>query len=108
MLFCCLPIHVFQVQFGIYRFYCKKKLTLRVDQHKGVSYRTARPLVRPLDSSIREHCSNVCENNIRLSDFKIISNARNEQELRIFESLFIKFKKPALNIDGSSAPLHIL
>ena len=85
-----------------------KNLTLRVDQHKGVSSRTARPLVRPLDSSIREHCNNVCENNVRLSDFKVISSASNEQELRILESLYIKFRKPSLNSDGSSIPLHII
>ena len=73
-------------------------MLLRADQHKGV---------RPLDSSIREHCDNVCQNSIRLSDFKIINSASSEQELRILESLCIKFKKPALNIDGSSAPLYI-
>ena len=84
-----------------------KNLCLRVDQHKGVSTRTEQPLVRPPQSSVREHCHNTCHCNFNIKNFKIIAKASFEQELRITESILIKLKRPSLNIDGSAYPLYI-
>ena len=38
----------------------KKMLSLRVDEHRGISSRTGRPLTRPASSSVRDHCLNFC------------------------------------------------
>ena len=84
-----------------------KNLTLRVDEHRGISSRTGLHLVRPLNSSIRNHSVNTCDTNIKLEDFKILTKAINLEELRIYESIIIKMKKPALNIDVSACPLYV-
>ena len=84
-----------------------KNLTLRVDEHRGVSSRTGQHLVRPLNSSIRQHCANICGVNVNFDDFKILTKVVNLEELRINESIIIKMKKQALNSDDSACPLHI-
>ena len=66
------------------------------------------PLVRPLQSTIREHCTNVCNVDVKSRDFEIITTSRNEQELRILESILIRLRRPSLNRDDSSFPLYIL
>ena len=85
-----------------------KNLSLRVDQHRAVSSRTAVPLVRPLNSAIREHCESVCNMAVDKNSFRILTSSRSELELRILESMIIRLKKPSLNIDGSSFPLYIM
>ena len=82
-------------------------LSLRVDQHRGVSSRTKRSLERPTNSSVRNHCENSCNVNFSLNDFTILSRVSSNLELRIQESIFIKIKKPRLNIDSSAHPLYI-
>ena len=83
-----------------------KVLYSRVLDHKGISGRTGRPLQSPLFSSIRDHCHEVCDNNIREDDFGVIYKGISEQEVRLSESLFIKKLKPNLNSDTSSHPLY--
>ena len=85
----------------------RKMLSLRVDEHRGFSSRTGRPLQKPTFSSVREHCMNVCETPFNLADFKILASCQTDTELRITESLLIKMKKPVLNIDNSSFNLKI-
>ena len=85
-----------------------KNLSFRIDQHRAVSSRTAMPLVRPLQSTIREHCTNSCNIIVNSRDFNIMATSRNEQELRILESILIRLRKPSLNRDDSSFPLYIL
>ena len=84
-----------------------KNLTLRVDEHRAVSSRTHLPLVRPLNSSIRLHCHEQCNIQFSIKDFKILTTAGNNEELRIAESIYIKLRKPSLNRDSASFPLHI-
>ena len=102
----------------VYRFTCpkcslgyigstKKSLSLRVNEHQGISARTNRHLVSPLSSSIRDHCQNNCNTNFNLNNFEIISQCSNETELRIRESIFIKTDNPELNVEGSSFNLNI-
>ena len=102
----------------VYKFTCSKcsleyigssirNLTLRVDEHRGYSTRTSSQLVRPLHSTIRDHCHNICDYNFSIENFNILSKASNVKELRIIESIFIRLKKPALNIDSAAYPLYI-
>ena len=85
----------------------KKMLSFRVDEHRGFSSRTGRPLQRPTFSSVREHCMNVCNTLFSITDFEILASCQTETELRITESLYIKMKKPDLNADNSSFNLKI-
>ena len=84
----------------------KKNLCLRVDEHRGHSSRTSRPLVRPLHSSIRAH-SELCNTSVKLENFEILFKSNTEQELRISESIYIKLRKPALNSEGGAHPLYV-
>ena len=83
-----------------------KILYSRILDHKGISGRTGRPLQSPLFMSIRDHCHEVCDNNIREEDFRVICRGNSEQEVRLCESLFIKKLKPSLNSEASSHPLY--
>ena len=102
----------------VYQFICSKcsleyigsstrNLTLRVDEHRGYSTRTASQLVRPLNSSIRDHCQHKCACNFNIDNFKILAKSSNTKELRILESIYIRLRKPALNIDSAAHPLYI-
>ena len=103
----------------VYKFECSKchlayvgstikTMYSRILDHKGISGRTGRPLQSPLFSSIRDHCFEVCDNNFKEEDFKIIYKGNSEKEVRLGESLFIKELKPELNTDTSSHPLYFL
>ena len=85
----------------------RKMLSLRVDEHRGFSSRTGRPLQKPTFSSVREHCLNICKTPFSILDFKILTCCQTETELRIAESLLIKLNKPVLNVDNSSFNLKI-
>ena len=100
-LFTCSKCHLEYVGSSI------KNLTLRVDEHRGVSSRTHQPLVRPLSSSIRQHCHEQCNTSFSIQDFNILTRANSVEELRIAESIFIKLKKPVLNRDSAAFPLNI-
>ena len=85
----------------------KKMLSLRVDEHRGFSSRTGRPLKQPTFSSVRNHCLDSCGINFSISDFKVLAKCQTETELRITESLYIKIKKPLLNIENGSFNLKL-
>ena len=84
-----------------------RNLTVRVDEHRGISTRTSCQLVRPLHSAVRDHCRNICECNFSISDFSVIQKASYSQELRIIESILIRLRKPNLNNDNVAHPLPI-
>ena len=77
-------------------------LYTRFFEHKGISQRTLTPLGKPQQSSIREHCINICKTQFDISDFKVLHKARFEEELRLFETFYIEKLKPSLNIDNSA------
>ena len=83
-----------------------RALKTRIHDHIGSSNRTGRPLTNPQNSAIRDHV-NDCRCSINPLDFKIIDTANNHSDLRILESLYIKYLKPALNRDLSALPLNI-
>ena len=84
----------------------RRLLKVRIDSHKGVSYRTGTKLSNPEFSNIREH-TRKCKTSIEYKDFKVIGRTNNSHELPILESLFIKQIVPQLNAQTSSTPLHL-
>ena len=81
-------------------------LKVRIDSHKGVSYRTGCDLAKKEFSAIRNHALK-CKHTIKYSDFKILSQSPNSYSLPFLESLYIKQLSPNLNNSTSSVPLHI-
>ena len=104
--------------FSVYRFDCsnckfgtyigctKRLLKVRIDSHRGVSYRTGSTLKNKEHSAIRIHTDS-CGHNIQYKNFKILAQASNSYELPFLESLFIKQLSPSLNSQTTSVPLHI-
>ena len=92
--------------FGTYVGCTKRLLKVRVDSHRGVSYRTGCNISNKENSAIRSH-TNRCRHNIQYDDFKILSQAANQHSLPFLESLYIKHLAPNLNSQITSVPLHI-
>jgi hypothetical protein len=84
----------------------ERMLKVRVDCHRGVSYRTQASLATKENSAIRDH-SIKCKSNINYTDFKILNSFQNKHSMLITESLFIKTLCPMLNLDQSATPLYI-
>ena len=82
----------------------KKCLKTRVGEHFGVSPRTASLLVRPPQSTIRDHIE-ICGSSKSVDNFRCLNTFSNSILLRINESLEISTRKPELNLDGSSYSL---
>ena len=82
-----------------------KTMEQRIFEH--LSYRTGRPLLKPLQSSIREHCHSSCRGNFNSSNFSVVYKGNYQDEIRIAESLYIKKLKPNLNAEGSSFHLRL-
>ena len=91
---------------GTYVGCTKRLLKVRIDSHKGVSYRTGYALSNKENSAIRLHTDR-CRHNIEYKDFKILSQAQSQYALPFLESLFIKQLAPKLNNQTTSVPLHI-
>ena len=81
-------------------------LKVRIDSHRGISYRTGSRLSNPEHSNIRNH-SRYCKTTIEYKDFHIIGQTSNLQDLLILESLNIKQLVPKLNCQTSSSPLYL-
>ena len=79
----------------------------RISEHIGVSYRTGIKLTSPPFSSIREHSSK-CSHPVEENSFEIVGRCKKGDDLRLLESVFIKYLKPNLNNSESAAPLHIV
>ena len=91
---------------GTYIGCTERLLKVRIDSHRGTSYRTGCTLNVKENSAIRSHCKK-CKLDISTKDFKILSRANCSSDLLILESLFIKSHIPNLNSDSSSTPLYI-
>ena len=109
------PKYISQV---VYKFVCPscqlvyvgstiKTLEQRIFEHIGSSYRTGQPFLKPLQSSIRDHCHSLCKCRFDSSNFQIVYRGSYQQEIRIAESLYIKRLKPELNADDSSVHLRL-
>ena len=84
----------------------RRLLRVRADSHIGISYRTGAKLSNPEFSNIRNH-SIKCRHKIEYQNFKVIGRAKNEHQLAILESLFIKQMVPDLNSQTTSVPLFL-
>ena len=71
-----------------------RHFSVRISEHRGLSYRTNRPLLSPPFSSIRNH-NQSCE--VKPNNFKIIASGQNNLELLIKESILTKLIKPNIN-----------
>ena len=76
----------------------KLQLFRRVSQHRGVSFRTGRPLAKPDNSAIRDHCNHL-NHVFNAENFTVIDTCRNSHDLRILESLCIFSEHPSLKSD---------
>ena len=87
----------------------KRFLQDRICEHKGVSFRTGSKLSSSSikQSSIREHATK-CSHPIEQESFRIIGRCNQVDDLRLLESVYIKYLKPDLNNTESAAPLHII
>jgi hypothetical protein len=81
-------------------------LYVRIAQHRGVSFRSGRPLMQPSHSSVRLH-SEQCGTPIAENNFEIFRNASSDLDLKFLESLHIAKDKPVLNSMNSSFPLQV-
>ena len=91
---------------GMYVGSTRRLMRVRIDCHRGVSYRTGCKLSKPEFSNIREHTKK-CKHNIDYKDFVVLGRSNNDHMLAIMESLFIKQLVPPLNSQSSSAPLYL-
>ena len=81
-----------------------RNLSLRVPEHLGLSPRSGEPISRPAYSVIRDHATQL-NHPCNKGDFKLLDKSRNNQDLPIIESLYIKHLSPELNRNLSSFPL---
>src|SRR5215469_12718355 len=79
----------------------------RISKHRGLSFRTNRPLSQPEHSQIRQH-SLQHDHIIHIKNFTILRSSPIETHRKILESLYINKLKPDLNIMNSSLPLLII
>ena len=84
----------------------RRLLKVRIDSHRGVSYRTGVRLSSPEFSNIREHAKK-CKINIEYKQFKILTRASSPQQLAVFESLFIRTIVPKLNNQTTATSLYL-
>ena len=84
----------------------KRHLISRICEHKGISFRTNRPLSNPSHSNIRQHAFN-CDHPISTSNFSLLSKCA-PNDLKLLESIYIQKIVPSLNNQNSSCPLNIL
>ena len=79
---------------------------VRIEEHRGLSFRTGLPLSSPLHSSIRNHTFNNNNCSISHDDFNVIATGNTEMELYTKESILIKQQRPTLN-DMNSILLRV-
>ena len=104
---CCVYLYTCpSCKFGTYVGCSKRLLKVRIDSHKGVSYRTGSSLSNKEHSAIRSHSSS-CKVDVNYDQFKILCQAPSERSLLFLESLYIKHLSPTLNNQTTSIPLHI-
>ena len=84
-----------------------RTLHQRMSEHRGVSFRTGRFISNPSHSEIRNHVLSA-DHVLKIENFSILDTARDRNDLRILESLYIFKLKPNLNSYASSEPLYTM
>ncbi|XP_064113679.1 uncharacterized protein LOC135220481 [Macrobrachium nipponense] len=93
-------------EMGIYVGSTSRLLKVRIDSHRGISFRTGSRISNPEHSNIRNHAKQ-CKTYIDNKDFSVIGHTTKPQELTILESLFIKEPVPSLNTHTSASQLYL-
>ena len=83
-----------------------RHLHTRVADHKGVSFRTHRPLSQSPNSRISDHAEET-NHEIVFNDFRVLSRC-NKFDTKITESVLIHHMTPSLNNHEAPVPLNIL
>ena len=83
-----------------------RHLSTRIAEHRGLSSRTGMPVLKPLNSAIRDHAIS-SNHEILRSDFSIVFSCKTNN-LKISESIIISKNNPSLNNSDSSVPLNVL
>ena len=102
----------------IYKFTCEncsssyvgstiRNLHQRVSEHMGVSFFTGATLTSPKHSNIRAH-SRRTNHPMRVENFKIIGRSRPTDNIRLLESVYIRYLNPDLNDAETAMPLNII
>ena len=102
----------------IYQFTCEdcssfyvgstiRSLHTRSHEHIGKSFLTGATLTSPPHSNVREHARKK-KHSLSLENFRIIGRARSNDNIRLIESIFIRYLNPDLNDLESSMALHII
>ena len=73
-----------------------RHLYTRINEHKGLSSRTGKPLINPPFSSIRDH-SLLYGHGLESKNFSIIHKCVNPYDTRVSEAILINRDKPSLN-----------
>ena len=103
----------------IYRFQCKtgdectssyigsttRRIGERICEHRGVSFLTGNKLSDPR-SSIFNHCLKT-GHRITEDSFEILGGCREEENILLLESVYIKYYRPNLNNMESAYPLQL-
>ena len=82
-----------------------RHLATRIAEHRGVSARTGKPMLKQPNSNIFMHYLETGHEIVK-EDFKVLCS--DSQNLKISESLLIHQKKPNLNSMATSVPLRIV
>ena len=93
-------------ELGIYVGSTRRLLKVRIDSHRGVSFRTGMKISNPEQSNIRNH-TKICKNDISNDDFTVVGHCKDPKELLILETLVIKQLVPPLNAQTSSVQLYL-
>ena len=78
---------------------------VRLCDHMGLSWRTNKAIVG-VPTEIKDHLRH-CNNDISLEHFKIVANDNNTLNLKIKESLLIKYYQTNLNNNTYSTPIYL-
>ena len=82
----------------------KRHLATRIAEHRGISVRTNRRVLKPLYSAIRDHSLDA-DHVFSKEDFRVLHTSTLDTERSICESLLAAKLKPALCHHDTSTPL---
>ena len=78
----------------------------RISQHQGISPRTGKKLLCPVESDIRERCLKH-RKHVNVSNFSVLDRICQKSDLLTLESLHQKTKKPTIGVMTQSTPHHV-
>ena len=80
---------------------------MRISEHLGKSFLTDQKVGKPIHSNIRDH-SRRTGHPLRPENFEIIGRAGPSDQLKLLESVYIRYLNPDLNDMLTAMPLNII